>query len=215
MTNALLLAAAREALARCALGNLETQGKNRGPVVDDYARGVGLDPERGAYAWCTSGLYDVFRVAATALGVRNPFPRTAKAVRVFELLAGTCLSSNPAPGFVYVLDHGQPGSILAEWQSGSYTDDGHVGIVVATNDGPAPVEVELPDVVAALLGVPAPGRRYELAPGDMLEVSGNTFASRGSREGNRWACHRGTPEVTHGGVLLGYLDLGRIAERVA
>lgn len=43
------------------------------------------------------------------------------------------------------------------------------------------------------------------AAGVPTEISGNTFADRGSREGNCVARHVGTPEVTHGGELLGYL----------
>lgn len=166
--------------ARVRLGNLETAGKNRGPLPDGYARRAGLDPEKGAYAWCTSGLYDAFAVEATDLLLGNPFPRTAKAVRVFELLMANCYEPDPAPGRVYILDHGKPGNLAAQWKSGHYTDDGHAGIVT--------------DVDAD--GVP-------------FEVSGNTFADRGSREGNCWAEHHGFPEVTHGGMLLGYLDLDR------
>lgn len=46
------------------------------------------------------------------------------------------------------------------------------------------------------------------------EISGNTNA-RGSREGNTVARHLGTPEVSHGGVLLGYLSLDRPPPAVA
>lgn len=45
-----------------------------------------------------------------------------------------------------------------------------------------------------------------------IEISGNTFASRGGRAGNSVAEHRGTPEVTHGGALLGYLQFDRAAQ---
>jgi hypothetical protein len=45
------------------------------------------------------------------------------------------------------------------------------------------------------------------------EISGNTFAdARGGREGNCVARHVGTPEVTHGGSLLGYLALDLAAQ---
>lgn len=37
------------------------------------------------------------------------------------------------------------------------------------------------------------------------EISGNTFADRGGRAGDCVARHRGPPEKTHGGKLLGYL----------
>lgn len=200
-----------ELAAKIALGrvgpSLETAGRNRGTEPDRYAMGVGLKDLTKGYPWCTSGLYDVFREASEQLGVRNPFPKTAKAVRVWELRWRTCYEPDPAPGRVYVLDHGAPGDILTEWKNDRYTNDGHIGIVAAVNNTEVPIEVELPDIVATLLGVSAPGRQFVLAPSEMLEVSGNTFAKRGSREGNAWGCHRGTPEVIHGGVLLGYLDL--------
>jgi hypothetical protein len=37
------------------------------------------------------------------------------------------------------------------------------------------------------------------------EISGNTSALNGGREGNCVARHTGSPELTHGGRLLGYL----------
>ena len=48
--------------------------------------------------------------------------------------------------------------------------------------------------------------------GGMTEVSGNTFDDHGGREGNAVAMHMGTPEVTHGGTLLGYLDFDKAAQ---
>ncbi len=198
--------AVRIALARVAAGIKERGGRNRGPEVDSYARAVGLDPVNG-YAWCTSGLYDVFREATAELGLaRCPFPRTAKAVSVFARCPAACLRPNPAVGLVYVLDHGTPGDVLTEWRTNRYKDDGHIGIVVAVNDTGAPIVVELPDLLAALLGVPGLPTSYTLAPGDQLEVSGNTNAE-GSREGDRWAIHHGTPEASHGGMLLSYIDM--------
>jgi hypothetical protein len=46
----------------------------------------------------------------------------------------------------------------------------------------------------------------------LSELSGNTFAEKGGREGNQWARHWGPPEVTHGGVLQGYAMLDRAAQ---
>lgn len=46
----------------------------------------------------------------------------------------------------------------------------------------------------------------------LTELSGNTFADKGGREGNQWARHSGPPEVTHGGVLQGYAMLDRAAQ---
>lgn len=182
----------RIALERAARGvSLETAGPNRGPEPDAYARGVGLDPKAPAaaalaagkagrvagYSWCTSGLYDVHRVAAAELGTLNPFPRTAKAVQVFARAPKSCLRSDPAPGYVYVLDHGKTGFLLDEWRKNSFTADGHVGVVTRVEG------LEVAD-----------------------EVSANTNAA-GSREGDRWAVHHGSPEVSHRGVLLPYVDI--------
>lgn len=203
----------RIALARAAVPIMEHGGRNRGPDVDRYNRQVGLDPAR-AYAWCTSGLYDAFLEASRLASTACPFPKAAKAVHVWQLLYQRCYEPGPAPGRVYVLDHGKPGDVLTEWKTNRYTDDGHIGIVFATNDTAAPVAVDVPDVIATLLGVPAPGRTFVLEPGGVLEVSANTNAA-GSREGDRWAVHHGSPEISHGGVLLGYLDLDRLVQPVA
>ncbi len=43
-------------------------------------------------------------------------------------------------------------------------------------------------------------------------ISANTFDGRGGREGNCVARHFGTPEVVHGGELLGWLVLDRAAQ---
>lgn len=48
--------------------------------------------------------------------------------------------------------------------------------------------------------------------GTPSEISGNTFDVGGGREGNAVAFHVGTPEKTHGGELLGYLDFDRAAQ---
>lgn len=48
--------------------------------------------------------------------------------------------------------------------------------------------------------------------GVITEISGNTFTRGGGRAGNSVARHRGQPEVTHGGELLGYLDFDRAAQ---
>ncbi len=175
--------AVRRAIARAELPPdfWETTGRNRGPIPDRYARQAGLDPTKGAYAWCTSGLLDAFLEAAAERGVPCPFPKTAKAVHVWQLLHERCYEPLPARGYIYVLDHGKPGDIFKEWQTDRYTDDGHIGIVTATDE------------------------HGEVAD----EVSANTNAA-GSREGNCWAMHHGTPEVSHGGMLLGYLNLERL-----
>lgn len=195
----------RIALARAARGvSLETAGRNRGPEVDAYARGVGLDPKAPAaaamaagkagaagaagYAWCTSGLYDVHKTAAAEIGSRNPFPRTAKAVQVFQRAPKSCLRSDPAVGYVYVLDHGKTGFLLDEWRKNSFTADGHIGVVTRVSGG--------------IIGADGATTGAEVVD----EVSANTNAA-GSREGDRWAVHHGSPEVSHKGILLPYIDM--------
>lgn len=48
--------------------------------------------------------------------------------------------------------------------------------------------------------------------GVIWEISFNTFADQGSREGNAVARHIGQPEAVHGGVLLGYLNFALAAQ---
>lgn len=147
--------------------------RNRGDEIDKYHEFVGLDP-KGEYAWCTDMAAFACAMEAKRLGLPNPFPKTAKAVRVFELLHAICGESNPAPGYFYVLAHGKA------WKNERYTDAGHLGIV----------------------------RRATAEVGDIDELSGNTNA-KGSREGNCVEEHHGEPEVTHGGTLLGYLNIDK------
>ena len=48
--------------------------------------------------------------------------------------------------------------------------------------------------------------------GVICEISGNTFAESGGREGNTVARHYGDPAVTHGGRILGWLDFDLAAQ---
>jgi CHAP domain-containing protein len=50
-------------------------GSNRGPVVDEYIRAVGLDPT-SRYPWCAAFVYFCFERAAGTLGIANPVIRT-------------------------------------------------------------------------------------------------------------------------------------------
>jgi hypothetical protein len=72
-----LLAAVLD-VARTQIGVMEKPpGSNRGPEVDEYLRGVGLDPTRGSFAWCVAFVYFCFGRAASQLGRANPMVRTA------------------------------------------------------------------------------------------------------------------------------------------
>ena len=93
----------------------ETPGTpNRGPQVDQYVRGVGLDPA-GGYSWCQAFVYWCFAQAAAQLGAANPCVRTAGVLdhwarspladRVYAQAAG----DDPRlvrPGAVFIIDHG-------------------------------------------------------------------------------------------------------------
>lgn len=65
-------------IARAEIGVREQPpGSNRGPRVDEYLRGVGLDPGDGSFAWCAAFVYFCFGKAAEAAGRRNPLTKTA------------------------------------------------------------------------------------------------------------------------------------------
>ncbi len=154
-------------LAVSRIGMKETT-RNRGREIDEYAASVGLDPV-GAYAWCTSGMYWLCRMACQKMGLVNPFPKTASALSFWRHVEPICKSQNPTPGAIYVLQHSET--------------TGHLGIVESCDGGNV-----------------------------LTEISGNTFGDVGGRDGNQWARHTGQPEVTHGGVLLGYADLSLAAQ---
>ena len=65
-------------VARAEIGvREEPPGSNRGRRVDEYLRGVGLDPAGGSFAWCAAFVYFCFGKAAGATGRRNPLTKTA------------------------------------------------------------------------------------------------------------------------------------------
>jgi hypothetical protein len=116
----------------------ESGGPNRGPWPDMFNRAVGLnvpaDPAARGFPWCTSAGYSIFAEAARQKRVANPFPRTAKAVEVWNRAPKECRDSNPAPGAWFVCDHG------IEWAAelddgGRLTDNGHGGVANAAVSG--------------------------------------------------------------------------------
>lgn len=101
--------------ARATLGVHEDGGKNRGPHVDAWNTMAGAPL---GSAWCASWVYAMHQAAADALhGVPNPCPRTAGALKLWQLAPVEARRQLPAPGDVFVLDTGDPGGF------------GHVGIV--------------------------------------------------------------------------------------
>lgn len=186
----------------------EEGGNNRGPLVDPILASVNLAP---GYPWCAATVYDVFRGGSQQLGIVNPCPRTAKAVKLWQLADAVCRDSNPSVGAIYVLDHGPPGNVLTEWKCDRYGDDGHTGIVCYVNESNAAETFEVPPEVAAALGLT--GTSVIVPPGNLVEVSGNTNRT-GSREGDCvWLKVGPSPEVIHGGMLLGYVQLDRAVQQ--
>jgi hypothetical protein len=100
------------------LGVHEQGANNAGPEVNEYLRAVRLPP---GFAWCSGFLVWCFDRAAKRLGIVNPCPRTAGAVKLWELAEAVCRSQTPAPGLIYVLRH----------DGGK----GHAGIVESVSDG--------------------------------------------------------------------------------
>jgi hypothetical protein len=96
-------------------GVRETPGTpNRGPVVDQYVRSLGLDPA-GGYSWCQAFVYWCFDQAATALGAADPCVKTAgvldhwaKAPQAARVYASAALDDPTLvrPGAVFIIDHG-------------------------------------------------------------------------------------------------------------
>jgi hypothetical protein len=85
------------------LGVHEQGGQNCGPEVDLYLASVGLDP---GYAWCAAFVFFCFKKAAAQIGLVNPCPKTASAVKLWTLTEPICRITAPTPGAIYVLDHG-------------------------------------------------------------------------------------------------------------
>jgi hypothetical protein len=100
------------AVAVTELGTRESS-RNSGPRVDEYLASVGLD---GGYPWCAAFVHFCAGKARPA-GFINPCPRTAGALRMWELSHPECRTKTPAPGCIFVLDTGATGGA------------GHVGIV--------------------------------------------------------------------------------------
>ena len=110
------------AIATGQVGQMEVPpGQNRGPMVDQYLRSVGIDPARGTADqgdWCMSFVYWCYRAAAANLGVDTPLPRTAGCLDHWNLARQVAGASRiPAksayedpssikPGLIFILDFG-------------------------------------------------------------------------------------------------------------
>ena len=102
---------------------------NRGPMVDQYLRSVGLDPEGNHFSWCAAFVYWCFQQAADQLGMDNPLIKTAGCLDHWNRATCNKITKQNAlndpslirPGFIFIIDHG----------NGS----GHSGLVESSGGG--------------------------------------------------------------------------------
>jgi len=116
------------AVAASQVGVMEKPpGSNRGPEVDGYLRGVGLDP-RGGFPWCAAFVYFCFQRAASQLGRTNPVVKTggvldhwararAKGISTITAAKAHMAETLVRPGHIFIIDTGAPGGA------------GHTGLV--------------------------------------------------------------------------------------
>lgn len=106
------LAAEALRLARAAIGTTEhPAGSNRGPEIDAWLRGVGIDPEKGTpkdREWCAAFLSVTVANAAAALGLPSAgraqswmFSGSASCHRLIERNP-LLLIQAPEPGCIFV-----------------------------------------------------------------------------------------------------------------
>lgn len=91
-------------------------GSNRGPMVDEFIRWVGLDPTKGHYPWCAAFVSWCVSHAAMDLGVVPGFKNSAGVWEMAKLNSGLIL---PAP---------QPNSVFCHLNP---NHTGHAGFIVA------------------------------------------------------------------------------------
>lgn len=91
---------------------------NSGEMIDQYLHAVDLEP--GA-SWCAAFVYWCFQMAANALDMLNPCPKTGGVHKLWELAPDNAKVSQPIRGAIIIMDHGH--------------GHGHTGIVEAVNGG--------------------------------------------------------------------------------
>jgi len=89
-------------VARSYLGHEET-APNSSPLIDGWLAGVGQPPGK---SWCAAAIHGWCEETAKQLGIANPCPRTASALRMWEMLQGFRVPT-PTPGCLGFSDHGQ------------------------------------------------------------------------------------------------------------
>lgn len=85
------------------VGMLETDGRNLGPLINEWNRRVG-NPEGSE--WCAATAYSAAFECSRDLGIVNPCPRTGGALRMWQLVDAVCRVVTPRRGDLGFLDHG-------------------------------------------------------------------------------------------------------------
>lgn len=85
------------------VGFKETLGPNSGPEINEWLRLVGLAPGN---EWCAATAHAAHYYVSRDLGIVNPCPRTAGALRMWQLADVVCRVITPKRGDVGILDHG-------------------------------------------------------------------------------------------------------------
>jgi hypothetical protein len=100
--------------------------------VDEYLRGVGLNPAAGSFPWCAAFVYFCFGAASARLGRRNPAVKTAGVLAHWNktdahgarrIWTADALSEPGLvrPGQVFIIDYGR--------------GVGHTGLVTGMRNG--------------------------------------------------------------------------------
>ncbi len=169
-------------VASSQVGIREEGGANQGEHVKKYLASVGLGP---GYPWCAAFVYWVFNQAVSQFSIRNPCPKTAKALGIWMhapstariLLSDEDASERIRPGCVFVEDH------EIDSDAPILEHHGHCGI---------------------LEGI-------DYANGFRLSIDGNTDV-KGNREGD--GVYRRTRALDDP-KLLGFVDLEAVERLVA
>ena len=104
-------------IAATQLGQKESR-PNSGPMVDQYLQAVGLEPGN---SWCAAFVFWCFQMAANALDMLNPCPKTGGVLRLWELAPDPSKMRHPTRGAIVIMDHGK--------------GHGHTGLVETVNGG--------------------------------------------------------------------------------
>lgn len=93
----------------------EVGGNNRGPQVEEWLRGVGLQPGE---PWCMAYVYSIVQEAAGRIGEANPLVRTGGVAKQWRQVDNKLRTDTPKRGciFIHIGPDGQHGHTgFVEW----------------------------------------------------------------------------------------------------